>query len=102
MLGACREIAAFTQGKSFDDYERSSLLRSAVERQFEILGEAAVRLRDREPETLESIPEAHAIIGLRNRRIHGYDAIDDAIIWNIVEEKAPTLLTQVDGLLSNS
>ena len=100
MLDACREITNFAAGKSFDDYERSSVLRSAVERQCEILGEAATRLRDADPETFESIPEAYSIIGLRNRLIHGYDTVDDAIIWNIVEEKVATLAEQIDEFLS--
>ncbi len=54
-LGACREIAVFTEGMSFPDCQASSLLRSAVERQFEILGEAAVRLRDTHPQSLDAV-----------------------------------------------
>lgn len=100
MVSACREIGEYTHGKSFDDYRNNSLLRSAVERQFEILGEAAVRLRDHDPRIWERLPQAHAIVGLRNRLIHGYDTIDDAIIWSIVEEKAPPLAAQLEELLS--
>jgi uncharacterized protein with HEPN domain len=102
MAGACRRILAFTIGTTWEAYQASDLLRSAVERQFQILGETAVRLRDDDPETFHHLPESHAIVGLRNRLAHGYDAIEDAILWSVVREKVPPLLRCLETLLAES
>lgn len=98
---ACAAVATFTQGKDFAMYAADPLLRSAVERQFEIVGEAlgrAVR-RDQTVETL--IPEVHRIVGLRNRLIHGYDSVDDQLMWDLVQTKLPALARVLDGVLGS-
>jgi len=71
------------------------MLRRAVEREFEIIGEGLKRLRDAEPDILETITAAHAIIGFRNRLAHGYDTIDDAIVWGIVQGHIPKLINDL-------
>ncbi len=82
---AAEFIASFTAGKAFADYEADALLRSAVERQFEIIGEALARLA-RLDETLASrISEYRRIIAFRNILIHGYADIDHRIVWDIIE-----------------
>ena len=81
MLRACQQIHAFTAGLSFDDYLNTSLVRSAVERQFEILGEALNQLRHHAPQLTESVPEKSKIIRFRNILIHGYFVIDHEIVW---------------------
>jgi len=98
---ACRKILDFTEGLGWQEFHASDLLRSAVERQFEILGEASVRLRNEDRKTFDGIGEAASIVGLRNRLAHGYDSIDDAIIWSIVQEKIPDLLRTVEALLQD-
>ncbi|GAB4247338.1 MAG: DUF86 domain-containing protein [Candidatus Methylacidiphilales bacterium] len=99
MAEACHRILAFTADATWEHYQANELLRSAVERQFEILGEAANRLRDAAPDEFASLPEAPAIVGLRNRLAHGYDIIEDAIIWSIVQEKIRPLLECLQSLL---
>ncbi len=69
---ACRLIGEFTAGKAFEDYKTESMLRSAVERQFEILGEALAQLSKADPELAAQIPDAGNAIGFRNVLIHGY------------------------------
>jgi len=59
---------------------------------FEVVGEACTRLRDRAPDVFERIPSAAQIIGFRNRLIHGYDQVDDAIVWDVISRKMPELL----------
>jgi uncharacterized protein with HEPN domain len=101
-----RAAAAFilhhTHGKIVDDYLTDDFLRSAVERQFEIIGEALIRLRRSDPNTLSSIPDHPQIIAFRNILIHGYDAIDHRRVWDAIENSLPQLLTTVEDLLKQA
>ena len=96
---ALQDISRFTRGKDLVSYQADAMCRAAVERKFEIIGEACVRLRERFPETYEKLPDAPRIVGFRNRIIHGYDDVDDAIVWDVVTGKLPVLSSQVDNLL---
>ena len=91
--------AAGAPRRSFADYEADRQFRRAVEREFEIVGEALNRLDHDDPETAERIPELRRIVGFRNRIIHGYDAVDNATVWGIVESHLPVLQAQVEALL---
>jgi uncharacterized protein with HEPN domain len=97
--GAIRE---FTAGKDFAAYERNRQLRSAIERQFEIIGEALSRLERIDPAVAGRILELRAVIGLRNRIIHGYDSVDDEIVWDIVQSKLPALQKQVEAIMEEN
>ena len=92
ILRAGDEIQAFTQNLSLEEYTLDLKSKAAVERKFEIIGEALRRLRDEWPEDFEKIPMGHEIIGMRNRLIHGYDDVDDQIIWETIEIHLPRLL----------
>lgn len=83
--------------RDFNFYLSSKLLRRAVERQLEIIGEALNRLLKLDSDI--NIDNARKIVDLRNWVIHGYDKIDDVIIWGIISNHLPKLKTQVDGLL---
>ena len=96
---ACVAIAVFTQGKDFAAYAADNLLRSAVERQFEIVGEALGRAVRRDPAVETLIPDIHRIVGLRNRLIHGYDSVDDQLVWDLVQNKLPALAQVLDEAL---
>ena len=93
---AAETTERFALGRTSDDYEQDDMLRSACERQLEIIGEAMSRLRDRHPEVFDEVDDGHAIIPLRNRLIHGYDVIDSKIVWDVVTSKVPTLRQLVD------
>lgn len=83
--------------RDFNNYLNNKLLRRGIERELEIIGEAASRILKLDP-TIE-ISDARKIVDLRNWVIHGYDKIDDVIIWGIVSKQLPILKKQVDKLL---
>ena len=96
---AARLVAGFTAGKTFADYEGNAMLRSAVERQFEIIGEALAQLVRLDEALAGRITEYRRIIAFRNILAHGYTEVDDRIVWDIVESKLPVLTREVAALL---
>jgi uncharacterized protein with HEPN domain len=96
---ACELLAQFSAGKSLSDYQGDALLRSGIERQFEIVGEAlnqAIRL---EPAVANQISDSARIIAFRNRLIHAYSAVSNEVVWGIVESYLPRLHAEVRKLL---
>jgi uncharacterized protein with HEPN domain len=77
------------------------LLRSAIERQFEIIGEALSQLSRIDPATASAISEHRRIIAFRNILIHGYAEIDHRLVWGMLEGKLPELHQQVEILLAS-
>jgi uncharacterized protein with HEPN domain len=92
-------LTDFTRGKTFADYQGDPLLKSAVERQFEIIGEALARLARLDPQTASRISEYRRIIAFRNILIHGYAQIDERLVWGVLEAKLLTLAQEVKNLL---
>ena len=97
---AASAIADFIQGKSFVDYMADRRLRSAVERQFAIIGEALSQLARIDPILAARIPDLRRVIGFRNALIHGYDRIDDTSVWRIVGADLPPLQASARALLA--
>jgi uncharacterized protein with HEPN domain len=95
-------VERFTGGKTFDDYDRDPLLRSGVERQLEIIGEALNQLAKVDQGRVARITDYRRIIALRNILIHGYARVDHRVVWNIVERNLPTLGHEIDDLLRES
>jgi len=97
---ACRLLDQFVSGKSLADYEADALLRSAVERQFEVAGEA-LRLAIRsDPALAERITNSGRIVAFRNRLVHGYASVLNDVVWGILETDLPTLRREVATLLA--
>ncbi len=92
---AARLVLRFVSGKSESDYETDVLLRSAVERQFEIIGEATNRLHKANPALAAQIDNYPKIISFRNQLIHSYDLVSNSVVWNIVENDLPLLREDV-------
>src|SRR5260370_15641479 len=80
-----------TAAKSFADFDRDIVSRSAVERQFEILGEALGQLARLDATLAAKIPDLHEIVAFRNVLIHGYALIDRARVWRAVQDDLPVL-----------
>ena len=95
ILIAIQDIESFSKGRTFDDYKSDKLLQSAIERKLEIIGEALSRLRTLDESHLYSITDAHRIIGMRNILAHGYDLINDQIVWEAVESHIPILKAEI-------
>ncbi len=93
---SCGEILDFIDGKSFEDFQQDRMLQLAIEREFEIIGEALYRLsRIEEAELFRKIPEYRKIIDFRNIIAHGYDIIDEAALWDFAVNRVPELLDKV-------
>ena len=97
MLDAAKAIRQFIMGRSYEDYLRDRMLRGAVERHLEIIGEALKRILDKEAGI--EISHSKKIISLRNRIIHGYDVISDVLLWGILINDLPKLKSEVSILL---
>lgn len=101
-LTAARRAIEYLGGATLTDYSANGLARSAVERQLEILGEACRRALDENPSLCDRLPEAGLAIALRNRLIHGYDSVDDAIVHDTVTKDLPGLAEALQRELSGA
>jgi uncharacterized protein with HEPN domain len=95
---AIDEIEAFFQerGKDFFEYRKNPMLKKAVERNLEIIGEALNRILKRDESFEKEITNAKAIIGLRNQIIHAYDNISDENIWSVLTVHLPLLKKEIN------
>jgi uncharacterized protein with HEPN domain len=100
MLEHTQEAIALTQGKTRTDLDDDRVLSLALVRLLEIVGEAAGRVSEETRVLHPEIPWPQ-IIGLRNRLIHGYDAVDYDILWQIINEDLPALVTMLETALSS-
>lgn len=89
----------FGENRSFIYYEQNKQLRRSVEREIEIAGEAMNRVIKFDENI--KIENGKNLINMRNRIIHAYDAIDNAIIWNIVQRHLQPLKTELQKLMTN-
>lgn len=103
LLADIRDAIGFieqcTAAKSLDDYRNDRLLRQAVERNFEIIGEAVRRLIAVDPDIGARITRHAEIIAFRNLLTHGYDLVDDVRVWQVVKRDAPALRHEIEALL---
>jgi len=98
---ACELLVQFSSGKTFEDYRQDALLRSAIERQFEIVGEAlnqAIRLQ---PGLANQISHSNRIIAFRNRLIHAYASVANEVVWDVLNSYLPRLQEEVRKLLDS-
>jgi uncharacterized protein with HEPN domain len=102
ILQACELLLQFTSGKGFEDYANDALLRSAVERQFQIIGDALGRALRVDSSLVDAVTDTGRIIAFRNRLIHGYASVSDAVVWGVVESNLPTLHGEVQALLGEA
>src|SRR5947209_3997408 len=100
MRRAAEFLRTMTAGRTLDDDRADEVLRTVVERKFEIIGEALNRLEKADPALAAQIPDRRQIVSFRNILIHGYDVIDDAVVWQIVQQDLPVLQQHVQAILT--
>ena len=100
--GAAADIIEFVGSHDFDHYLGDKMLRAAVERQFEIIGEALAGLRRNFPDLAARIPELAEIVAFRNALIHGYASVDDGLVWQTIQTDLPPLQAKVEQLLQEA
>ncbi len=81
-----------------DDFMRNVQLQDSVIRRLEIIGEAAGRVSVPFRQRHRAIPWSR-MIGMRNRMIHAYDAIDSDLVWTTAQERIPELLALIEPLV---
>lgn len=96
---ATLRIREFIVTQDFETYSASVLVQSAVERQFEIIGEALNQLSKIAPDVASKIPDCGQIIAFRNILIHGYAVLDKVIVWKVIHQHLPALEKAVQNLL---
>jgi uncharacterized protein with HEPN domain len=84
--------------KTFESFQKNTILRRAIERDLEIIGEAVNRILIKQPGI--QIRDARKIVGLRNHIIHSYDNVSDENIWAIIIKYLPLLKTDIDKLIA--
>lgn len=99
---AIEEIESYFQSypKSFPEYQKNLVLKRAIERNLEIIGEAINRINRNDPNI--QITNAQRIIGLRNQIIHGYDSISVEIIWGVIIRHIPVLKSEIEVLIEGN
>lgn len=100
ILESCDAIEAAIASMQVDDYLANRLVRSSVEREFTIIGEAVLALSHKAPEIFASITGARRIVDFRNRLTHEYTVVDDELVWGLTKVDMPVLRSECEALLS--
>ena len=98
---AAQAIQSFTAGLDASAYERNDLVQAAVERKFEVIGEALSQLAKLDGALAQRVPDLPQIVAFRNQLIHGYATVNSGTVWNISQTALPTLVSAVQGLLDD-
>ena len=99
ILVECNSIKEFVADYSFESYQKDKKTRFAVERCFEVIGEALSRIGRIDKNVLESIRDYRAIRSFRNILVHAYDHVEDKIVWGIIENDLDHLIEDINRLL---
>ena len=100
VVESCDAIVSVLSGVEFDEYRATRFLRSAVEREFTIIGEAVAVLSRVEPQLFSRLTNGRRIVDFRNQLTHAYLHVDDRIVWLIARDDVPVLRTECEALLA--
>jgi len=100
IISACDAIEFDVHGVGVDDYLENRTIRSAVEREFIIIGEAINALGDLDPDLFARITQARKVVDFRNQLTHGYMTVNDKLVWAYAIRNAPLLRNECAALLA--
>lgn len=92
-------IQTFTTGMDLAGYAANEMAQAAVERKFEIIGEALNQLAKLDAPLATRIPDLPQIVAFRNQLIHGYATVNVSTVWNVTQNALPPLIGAVQALL---
>ena len=98
ILGAAALIERVVAGVSIEAYRESVELRSIVERQFIIIGEAVRRMEALDPQSFSQVPKGRGLVDFRNVLVHGYASIDDEVVWEAATLELPRWIQEIRTL----
>lgn len=101
ILESCDAIDSAIASMRLDDYLKSRLVRSSVEREFTIIGEAVLALSHKAPEVFASITGARRIVDFRNRLTHEYPMVDDELVWALAKVDMSVLRSECLALIED-
>jgi uncharacterized protein with HEPN domain len=101
-LEASKYAKEFTKDKSFEEYAEDELLKSAVERKLEIVGESLNRIKKKDLKSLDKIREWRDIVAFRNNLAHSYDHINHTLVWSILHDDIDNLVSDLSKALNES
>jgi len=101
MLDAAKQISEYLAGVDIARFKRERLLQDAVIRNFEIMGEAAIRVlrQDAEFAAAERHLNLEVIYAMRNQLVHGYRTVDLDVVWSAAQENVPPLISRLQNLI---
>lgn len=99
ILESARAAMEYTHGKKWDEFKKDAMLQDAVVRRLEIIGEASNRVSTATQKKYDHLPW-QAMKGTRNKIIHEYDSIELDIIWDIIEQDLPSLVSELEKIIS--
>lgn len=100
ILESAEKIENYITGINFQTFSENSMIRDAVERNIEIIGEAVGKLPEEFKNSNNNI-QWHKPVGMRNRLIHGYFAVDIPMLWNTITKILPDFKTEIGLLIEN-
>lgn len=96
---ACAAIEQGIAGRTFEQYRADRLVRSSMERELGIIGEAMNHALRLDPHLAKHITHARRIVDFRNVVIHGYHSLVDEVVWAILNEDVPQLLREIREII---
>jgi uncharacterized protein with HEPN domain len=102
ILDAGEFVRQCVEGRTFESFAADRLLFQAIERNFEIIGEAFNRIARQYPEVATRIGEHSRVIAFRNILAHAYDGVDSEVVWSIIHDHLPNLLARVINILEET
>ena len=101
MLAHATEATTMARGRSRADLDSDRMLQLALVRLVEVVGEAAARVSKEGQARMPGVPWPQ-VVGMRNRLVHGYSAVDLDLLWDTIVDDLPALIAALQQALLTS